>query len=169
MPANPFHVPFIEGAFEIREGLPRPNWEVIYAWSESVPENIPRSVVWTELAAHWLDQLVKTFKSGYAIWESAEFLLLSSREKAESEGVIRFCDRARRSILEFLPQIASDEGYGKHVVLLFSDSGGGWAIQSRAYKTLGFAELLLCRRERSTCMDDSSGSHCTAGGGRDSQ
>lgn len=121
MPAEPFRISHIEGGFEVRDGLPRPNWPVIREWAQSVSDSVNQQDLWTEIAAHWLSQLADTLKNNYAIWESQEFLVLCSRDKAESQRLIRFCEKARKKILELLGGIASDEGFGKLVVLLFHD------------------------------------------------
>ncbi len=121
MTAEPFRISHIEGGFEVRDGLPRPNWPVIVEWAQTVSDTIDPHELWTEIAAYWLSQLADTLKNNYAIWESQEFLVLCSRDKAESQRLIRFCEKARKKILELLGGIAKDEGFGKVVVLLFHD------------------------------------------------
>jgi hypothetical protein len=119
MSAEPFRISHIEGGFEVRDGLPRPNWPVIMGWAQTVSDTVDPHELWTEIAAHWLSQLAGALKNNYAIWESREFLVLCSREKAESERLIRYCETARKKILGLLGGVARDEGYGKIVVLLF--------------------------------------------------
>ena len=114
-----FRLPEIVGAFEMRIGLPRPNWPLLYEWVESVSPEVDLHVVWTEIAANWLSRLAKTLGGSYAIWESKNFLLLSSRSKVESEHLIKTCERFRRMILDTLPGVAEDGGFGPHVVLAF--------------------------------------------------
>lgn len=121
MSAEPFRISHIEGGFEVRDGLPRPNWPVIAEWAERVCASVGPQHLWTEIAAHWLTQLADTLGNNYAIWESKEFLVLCSRDKVESERLIRFCEISRKKILELLVGIARDEGFGKLVVLLFHD------------------------------------------------
>ena len=115
-----FVVPEIDGAFEMRIGLPRPNWPGLYEWVERVTPEIDLHVVWTEIAANWLGRLAKTLGGSYAIWESKNFLLLSSRSKSGSEHLIKSCERFRQLILDTLPGVATDGGIGPHVVLAFA-------------------------------------------------
>ncbi len=121
MSSEPFRISHIEGGFEVRDGLPRPNWPVIIEWAQTVSDTVDPHELGTEIAAHWLSQLAAALKNNYAIWESQEFLVLCSRDKADSQRLIRFCETARKKILELLGEIASDEGFGKLVVLLFHD------------------------------------------------
>ncbi len=122
MAAEPFRISHIEGGFEIRDGLPRPNWPNIFEWAQTVGTGVEPHELWTEIAAHWLSQLANTLKNDYAIWESKEFLVLCSRSEPESERLIRYCETARMKILALLGDMACDDGYGKHVVLLFHDA-----------------------------------------------
>lgn len=122
MPAQPFRISQIERAFETRAGLPRPDWNVVVDWAKTVSADVNPHELWTEIAAHWLSKLADTLRNDYAIWESQNFMLLCSREKAECERLIRYCERARKQILGLLGEIASDEGYGKLVVLLLHDA-----------------------------------------------
>ena len=122
MAAQAFRFSDIDGAFEVRAGFPRPNWNVIVEWAETLRDDVNRHELWTEIAAYWLSKLADTLKNDYAIWESQDFMLLCSREKAECERLIRYCEKARKQVLGLLGEIASDGGFGKLVVLLFHDA-----------------------------------------------
>lgn len=137
MAAERFSISHIDGGFEVREGLPRPNWHVIFDWAQTVGDSVDPHEFWTEIAAHWLSQLANTLKNDYAIWESQEFLVLCSRGKAESERLIRYCETARKKILGLLGEMACDEGYGKHVVLLFHDAESFYDYIADAYPEEG--------------------------------
>lgn len=137
MTAEPFRISQIEGGFEIREGLPRPNWAVIFEWAQTVSDEVDEHELWTEIAAHWLSRLANTLKNDYAIWESQEFLVLCSRSKAESERLIRYCENARKKILGLLGEMACNDGYGKHVVLLFHNPDTYFDFIADAYPEEG--------------------------------
>ena len=137
MAAESFRVSQIDGGFEIREGLPRPNWDIVFEWAQTHGDSVEPHELWTEIAAHWLSQLANTLKNGYAIWESQEFLILCSRGQAESERLIRYCETARKKIIGLLGVMACNEGYGKHVVLLFHDAETYFDYISDAYPEEG--------------------------------
>ena len=55
-----FRLPDVVGSFEMRIGLPRPNWPLLYELAESVSAGVELHVVWTEIAANWVGRLAKT-------------------------------------------------------------------------------------------------------------
>ncbi len=54
MTAQSFRLSDIDGAFEVRAGFPRPDWNVIVEWAERLSNDVNRHELWTEIAAHWL-------------------------------------------------------------------------------------------------------------------
>ena len=141
MTVEPFRISHIEGGFEVRDALPRPNWPVIIEWAQTFSDTIDPHELWTEIAAYWLSQLADTLKNNYAIWESQEFLVLCSRDKVESHRLIRFCEKSRKKILELLGGIASDEGLGKLIVLLFHDPDTYYDFVADTYPEEGEFEI----------------------------
>jgi hypothetical protein len=109
----------IPGALETRLGIPRPNWLVIWDWIEANVDEGRRNATWSEIARQWLESIRSALSQDYTIRESDEFFLLSALDDSSAERVLRWCERARRSILECLPGVAQDEGCVKHVVLAF--------------------------------------------------
>ena len=53
--------------------------------------------------------------------ESEQFLLLTKTDADYSRGLLHYLETTRRRILSSLRGIAHDEGYGKHVALIFDD------------------------------------------------
>jgi hypothetical protein len=137
MPAEPFHITHIEGGFEVRDGLPRPNWPVITQWAETVSDSVSPQKLWTEIVAHWLTQLADTLGNNYAVWESQQFFVLCSRDKNESSRLIRYCETAVKKILGLLGDMVCQEGFGKHVVLLFHDAETYFTYVSDRYPEEG--------------------------------
>ena len=112
----------IDNFFIYRHGYPRPDWEQLYDWVEALPQDSDFHHVWTEIQAKWLGKLSDHLQDNYSIWESLNFLMVCNRPKADSERLTRFCEKARKRILELLGHAAADGGYGKIVVLILSDS-----------------------------------------------
>ncbi|GAB5517554.1 hypothetical protein [Rhodopirellula baltica] len=99
----------------------KPNWAAVYDW---VDANVPvdqLNETWTLLAGQWLNALRETLGEGYSIAESDEFMLVGRTDARLTNRILSSSEHARRTILKTLPDVAKDEGYGKHVVLAFSD------------------------------------------------
>lgn len=146
----------IPDAIVVREGLPRPNWEVIYGWAETNidPELLDES--WTQIARDWLTRLADSLPRDYAIYESPEFLLLAA-DKSLGQRILSFSERARRVILKTLNGVASDQGFGKHVVLLFADTDsyydyvadfypdeGEFGLSGGVFLKVGYGHFAIC-------------------------
>jgi hypothetical protein len=113
----------IPSAFEVREELPRPNWEVISGW---IDQNVPPEKLneaWICVAREWLIQLKSHLPNEYEIVEGTEFLLLSAADAETNQRLLRHCHHYLRVILKLLDGVGGVEGFGKHVVLLFHDTG----------------------------------------------
>lgn len=110
----------IPDAIDVRESLPRPKWDTIANWIESQTEPDSFDEVWTQIARDWLIRLSRSLPNEYALYESPEFLLLAIDESC-GQRVLNRSERARDIILKTLSGVASDEGFGKHVILLFAD------------------------------------------------
>ena len=105
----------------MRERLPRPKWEVISAWADANVVATSLDESWTQIARNWLNRLAASLPRNYVLHESPEFLLLAADDSL-GQRVLSFSERARRVILKTLEGVASDLGFGKHVVLLFADT-----------------------------------------------
>lgn len=146
----------IPGAIELRNSLPRPDWEVITSWVESNTVFSARNEIWTEIANDWMRHLQDTLPPGYAVHESSEFILLG-KDAATSKQILKWCENARKTILDALDGVAVDEGYGKHVVLLFSNidtyydyisdfypDEGEFALSGGMFFNTGYGHFAIC-------------------------
>jgi hypothetical protein len=111
----------IPEAFEVRTGLPRPNWSAIYDWVNDHVADADFDNAWTEVAREWLQKLHASLPPRYEISESDQFCLLSPQHNPPAEQLLGWCERFRDAVLKRLPGVAEDEGFGKHVVLAFDD------------------------------------------------
>lgn len=100
--------------------LPIPDWER-QSWPvEADPAQLHGHG--NRLAAGWLDALAARLpEGGYRRAESANFMLLSTLEPRPARVLLDYLEKSLRRVLGTLPGVASDEGYGKYVVLVFHD------------------------------------------------
>lgn len=73
------------------------------------------------LAAGWLDALSQALGGRLRREESANFMLLSALEPRPAKVLLEYLERSLRRVLATLPGIASDEGHGKNLVMVFPD------------------------------------------------
>ncbi|WP_442506027.1 hypothetical protein SH528x_004847 [Novipirellula sp. SH528] len=136
--------------------MPRPKWEAIASWVASNVESISLNEYWTQIARDWLARLAQSLPRGYAVLESPEFLLLASDESL-GKRLLSYSERARRIILTTLDGVASNEGHGKHVVLLFADiesyydyvtdfypDEGEFALSGGMFLDVGYGHFAVC-------------------------
>lgn len=102
------------------DGFPRPDWDEISRRIYSRPDST-WSESWHAWARRWLDAMLEHLHDGYRIAESDNFFVLSAQEDRYVELLSAFLERALGRIVADLEGIASDEGDGKHVVLIFDE------------------------------------------------
>ncbi|MFZ2640883.1 MAG: hypothetical protein WA117_07825 [Verrucomicrobiia bacterium] len=105
--------------FAENEGFPRPDWRSISDWIDS---NIPQSdwfEAWHQASLQWLGRLKGRLKGEYEISESRNFVLLAPENVEQDKKVTAFLESTLRQVLVALADMAADEGYGKHAVLVF--------------------------------------------------
>lgn len=112
----------IPNSLEVRSGLPRPDWAVVFDWVASHVAKTDLHEAWTQLANDWLDLLIEALPVGYSRKDSPEFTVLSNGNADSTDRILQWCEVSRKTILKTLSGVARNEGYGKHVVLAFGDS-----------------------------------------------
>lgn len=101
-------------------GFCRPDWKAISAYIEdNLPES-ERKSAWESASMQWVDRLGRQLHGKYRIWETPNFLILTEASERISRDVCNSCEATLKHILTSLPGIASDEGFGKHVVLMIA-------------------------------------------------
>src|SRR5688500_10496501 len=111
----------IPNSLEIRLGMPRPDWTVIWEWIDANVHADQYHEAWGENGNQWLRALKSSMPACYDVRESENFLLLSSMEVKAADRLLKCCEYARQAILHSLRGVAKDDGYGKHIVLAFHD------------------------------------------------
>jgi len=147
----------IPQAIEVGERFIKPNWAVIAAWVDANVQRDQWNESWTQLASQWLETLRETLGDSYSIIESEEFILVGSKDARLANRMLTSCEHARRTILKTLPNVARDEGYGKHVVLAFADTEsyydyisdfypeeGEFALSGGIFLDQGYGHFAIC-------------------------
>jgi hypothetical protein len=159
----------IEDAFEIRDGLSRPDWKVIYGAIEASVLAGDRDDAWYEVAAQWLDRLRTEMGGSYHVVKSRRFLMLSPLGTEATGRMLDCAENALSSIEASLGDLKLERkrGYGPHVMMLFDEDddyyqyvsgfhndgvhptsggmhiGGGYAHTVICYRTeVGAAEVI---------------------------
>ncbi len=120
----------------IVNGFPRPEWDAIGKLIHEAPEDTWESE-WLTWSKRWVDGILNELPEGYRIEESENFLLLSAEEDRYVELLSAFLERTLRRILGRLDGIASDEGNGKHIVLIFKEQDSYYQYKSWFYPDEG--------------------------------
>ena len=76
---------------------------------------------WSKECKNWLESIASEFGNDYRIEESPNFSIMSNESDRYISVFSRFLERTLKRILNTLDGIASDEGFGKHVALIFQD------------------------------------------------
>jgi len=97
-----------------------PDWDAIQAPQNALDPAL--HLFWSSAARAWLEALAGALGQGYRIGESAEFMLLSMLPLGEQRITLEYAERTRKRILQLLPGIARDDGFGKTVILVFDSA-----------------------------------------------
>jgi hypothetical protein len=110
----------------------------IPAWESNQPtikddDKAGLHLYWTQAALTWLEQLSTAFNVPLQIYESEDFFLLSALQQRPSEVLLGYAQKAKKRNLATLHGIASDEGYGKHVICVLHDEDDYYRYVSEYY------------------------------------
>ncbi len=114
-------VPDISRHLHAKQGFCHPDWEAI---TDCIEANVVESdwnEAWVEAASQWVGHLCDKLGGDYRIYETTNFLFLSDAPDRVIKDACSFYETALKEILENLEGVASDEGLGKHVVLMFNN------------------------------------------------
>jgi hypothetical protein len=117
--------------------LPLPDFERIRQSQPGDLDEQARNDWWTAVAGHWLLAMSAALRGHYRIRASADFLLLSDLPDRPAQLFLEFCQDVRHWILRNLGDIASDDGDGKHVVMVFADEDDYYRYISHYYPEEG--------------------------------
>ncbi len=113
-------LPDISKYLHSKQGFCRPDWASI---SEVIEKNLPKSewnFAWEAAARSWIKRIEEQLGGDYQVYETANFLILSEAPKRLIKDACKSYEYSLKRILKSLEGVASDEGYGKHVVMMFA-------------------------------------------------
>ena len=76
---------------------------------------------WSKVCNKWLKSVASQFGNDYRIEESPNFSIMSNESDRYIHLFSGFLERTLKRILSTLNGIAADEGFGKHVAMIFQD------------------------------------------------
>jgi len=136
--------------------MPIPDWESIAKEEPADAEGDALHVYWTSAAHQWLQALNQRLGEHYTVTESADFLLLSNLEARPATVVLQTCQRMRARIRRNLGALAVEQGFGKHVLIVFADDddyysyvsnyhpeGGEYAMSSGMFIRAGYGHFVM--------------------------
>ncbi|RYD40997.1 MAG: hypothetical protein EOP85_13365 [Verrucomicrobiaceae bacterium] len=102
-----------------KHGFCHPDWQAIgLLIEEQVPET-EWHAAWEAASREWVTRLRDTLGGDYQLHETPNFLILSAAPLRIIRDACASFEKALQEILSNLEGVALDEGYGKHVVLMF--------------------------------------------------
>jgi hypothetical protein len=109
-------------AFSYQDGFHRADWDFVRRWIESHirPEDLDGA--WNEAALIWVSKLREDLDGGYRILQSRQSVLLCDRPLAIARWLLDYAGRTALTIKEHLGDAAWQGGFGKDVILVFSDA-----------------------------------------------
>ena len=132
---------WLNDKFEQHQGFPRPDWQNIYKHVEQHHKDQDLDTLWNNIALSWVNRIEDTLRGDYKTHQSDNFILLTTADDNYTSLFLGFLERIRKKILSMLKNIASDEGYGKYVVLMFDDIDQYYAYLSHYYNEDGIYGL----------------------------
>lgn len=122
--------------FPVVDDFPRPDWYRIWDEVNKLPkENYEAEIFkWSNI---WLGKILDGLPNSYRQIESENFYLITAEDEKYSQLLLSYFEGALKRILRSLDQIASDEGVGKYVALVFSDQDTYYKYISYFYPEQG--------------------------------
>lgn len=115
------------------DGIPRPNWTGIYEYIDKNINDTDQDELWNNIATNWVNRLINTLSGDYKIHESDNFILVTTESEKYVTNFLKFLESSLRKTLTTLHGIASDEGFGKYVVIIFDDIDNYYSYMSYFY------------------------------------
>lgn len=113
-------LPAITEHLHIKEGFCHPDWAAI---SEIIENGLPEpewNSAWEVASRSWVERIREKLGGDYQIYETENFMILSEAPMRIIKDACRSYEDSRKEILASLEGVTSDEGYGKHVVMMFA-------------------------------------------------
>lgn len=105
--------------FQVNRGFCYPDWDSIEDYIDAHFSEREKQNAWVEATRIWLETMKEQRGSSFEVSETSNFMIFSKAHKRVVKDVQRTCEDSLKNILKNLKGAAKDEGYGKHVLLLF--------------------------------------------------
>lgn len=128
---------WIDKYFEDKDDFPRPDWTAIGNYVEQNLTESDQHTLWCDIATIWVNKIKSKLPEKFKVYESDNFIILTDESERYASNFLSFLERTRKRILTTLQGIASDEGYGKLVVLIFEDIDKYYSYTSYFYPNDG--------------------------------
>lgn len=132
---------WLQQHFKESEGFSRPDWKAIYHCVEKDYKNQDQHELWCNIAKTWVEKIIPELSDKHAIHESTNFILVTSESDKYVSSFLNFLERTLKKILSTLHDIASDDGFGKYVVIIFDDLDKYYSYLSYFYSNDGIYGL----------------------------
>ena len=112
--------PDITDHLHIKQGFCHPDWASI---SELIDKSVPEPEwhsAWQAASRSWVERIRDKLGGGYQIYETPNFMILSEAPLRVIKDACTSYEDSLKQIMAELEGVASDDGYGKHVVLMFA-------------------------------------------------
>lgn len=114
-------LPELDALMPVVDGFSKPRWDLVLDCVQSAfPEN-KHADAWEMIEKKWLARLCAELGGKYHCAETENFLIVSESSPRLAKKAAKFFEKALRLILKYLPGVTQDEGYGKQIVLKFTD------------------------------------------------
>jgi len=124
---------WINKYFDETDKFPRPNWDNIYEYVDTHLKQENQNKLWCSIAVAWMQKVRSRLSDNYLIHESDNYILVTSESERYVKLLQGFLESTLKKILSTLNGIASDEGYGKYVVIVFNDIDDYYSYMSYFY------------------------------------
>lgn len=104
----------------LKDGFCYPNWAAIGKYIEEGFSENQWGEAWEAVSRVWVDRIREALDGAYRTYETESFLILSEAPERVARDASRSFENSLKEILAKLANVTSDEGYGKHVVLMFA-------------------------------------------------
>lgn len=108
-------------AFDFADGFHRVDWEVVRQWIASNVDSLDYNDAWSEVALLWAQKLCDDLGGDYFVIQSRQTILLCDQSLATARRLLDYAGRVVTTIHGYLGTTAWSGGFGKDVVLIFSD------------------------------------------------
>jgi len=155
-PLNEPSIDWLKPLMPVADSLPRPDWSKINEHIERNLSHQDKDTLWISIAHDWVRATATHLKHEYTATETDNFILLSGQSERYNQSLIHFLERCRARLLKVLKNIADDKGYGKYVVMVFSDidayydyvsfygpQDGTYGLSSGMYLNYGYGHFVF--------------------------